>query len=109
MVSNTGDNGGANPAAHAGTGTLRQAIIDSNADGGAQNIIEFDIPGTGPFVITIATQLPIITSNVGIDGFSQSGTLANTNLPALVNIFPLSGTVFTNAFSFNIKIGRAHV
>ena len=81
MVSNTGDNGGVNPAAHAGTGTLRQAIIDSNADGGAQNIIEFDIPGTGPFVITIATQLPIITSNVGIDGFSQSGTLANTNLP----------------------------
>ncbi len=27
---------------------------------------------------------------------------ANTNLPALANIFPLSGTVFTNAFSFNV-------
>ena len=80
-VTNTGDNGGVNPAAHAGTGTLRQAIIDSNSDGGTQNVIEFDIPGTGPFVITVVTPLPMITSNVGIDGFSQPGTLANTNLP----------------------------
>ncbi len=81
LVTNTGDNGGVNPVAHAGTGTLRQAIVDSNTDGGVQNIIEFDIPGTGPFVIAIATQLPMITSNVGIDGFSQPVTVANTNLP----------------------------
>lgn len=80
-VTNTGDNGGTNPAAHAGTGTLRQAIVDSNADGGTQNIIQFSIPGTGPFTIALAAQLPTIASNVGIDGFSQPGALANTNLP----------------------------
>ncbi len=81
VVTNTGDNNGVNPAPHAATGTLRQAIVDSNADGGVQNIIAFDIPGTGPFVISVATQLPTITSNVDIDGFSQPGAMPNTNLP----------------------------
>ena len=80
-VVNTGDNAGVNPAAHAGTGTLRQAIVDSNSDGGTQNVIDFDIPGTGPFTIAVAAQLPTITSNVTIDGFSQSGATPNTNLP----------------------------
>ena len=31
-VTNTGDNGGVNPAPGAGTGTLRQAIVDANAN-----------------------------------------------------------------------------
>src|SRR3954454_18975523 len=30
-----------------GTGSLRQAILDSNAAFGAKNTIDFDIPGTG--------------------------------------------------------------
>ena len=80
-VTNTGDNGGMNPVPHAGTGTLRQAIVDSNSDGGVQNIVYFNIPGTGPQTITLANQLPAITSNVGIDGFSQPGTIANSNTP----------------------------
>ena len=82
-VTNTGDNGGTNPAVHAGTGTLRQAIVDSNADGGLQNLIQFNISGTGPFDIAITSgkPLPFITSNVSIDGFSQTGTIANTHTP----------------------------
>src|SRR4051812_4791890 len=35
LVSNTNDNGGVNPAPLAGTGTLRQAIIDANANVGS--------------------------------------------------------------------------
>src|SRR5262249_3606488 len=38
LVTNTGDNGGVNPAPGAGTGTLRQAIIDANAHAGADVI-----------------------------------------------------------------------
>jgi hypothetical protein len=79
-VTSTGDNGGANPAVGAGTGTLRQAIVDSNAAGGT-NAIDFNIPGSGPFTIALAARLPFITSSVAIDGFSQSGSAANTNTP----------------------------
>lgn len=79
-VANTGDNGGTNPAPHANTGTLRQAIVDSNADGGT-NTIGFNIPGPGPFTITLAARLPFITSSVAIDGLSQPGARANTNTP----------------------------
>ena len=32
VVTNTGDNGGIDPLPHANTGTLRQAIVDANAD-----------------------------------------------------------------------------
>ena len=82
-VTSTDDNGGVNPALHAATGTLRQAIVDSNADGGAQNIVQFDLGGSGPFTITVTPgkPLPSITSNLSIDGFSQPGAAANTNTP----------------------------
>src|SRR5689334_4218855 len=46
-VTNTGDNSGVNPAPFAGTGTLRQAIVDANATptpGGNENFIYFNIP-----------------------------------------------------------------
>src|SRR6188768_3093770 len=46
-VTNTGDNGGVNPAPLAGTGTLRQAIIDANADTDAAGaFIAFNIPAS---------------------------------------------------------------
>src|SRR5262249_28854451 len=49
-VVNTLDNGGVNPAVGAGTGTLRQAIVDSNANdpGNSRNEIDFQISGSGP-------------------------------------------------------------
>ncbi len=45
--------------------------------------IDFDIPGTGPFTITPATELPTITVPVFIDGYSQTGASPNTNGPGL--------------------------
>jgi len=76
-VTNTGDNGGVNPGANAGTGTLRQAIIDANAAAGADTI-NFNIPGAGVQTINLNAVLPSITSQINIDGFSQPGATANT-------------------------------
>jgi hypothetical protein len=59
-----------------GPGSLRQAILDSNAsEGGALiNRIDFNIPGQGVQVIQPVAALPQITSSVVIDGTSQPGT-----------------------------------
>ncbi len=64
LVSNTGDSG---------PGSLRQAILDSNAATGATNTIDFDISGTGVQTIAPLSPLPAITNPVLIDGTSQPG------------------------------------
>jgi len=60
-----------------GAGSLRQAITDANAAAGPDTIA-FNITGSGVHTISPATALPAITSPVTIDGYSQSGSLANT-------------------------------
>src|SRR5512141_950259 len=80
-VTSTGDNGGVNPAPGAGTGTLRQAIVDANAAAGDDEI-DFAIPGSGPHTITLAGQLPGISGNLVINGSTQSVSYVfNTNAP----------------------------
>jgi hypothetical protein len=64
--------------ADSGTGSLRQAILDANANAGADTIA-FNIPGGGVQTITPLTTLPAITESVTIDGYTQPGTSANTN------------------------------
>jgi hypothetical protein len=64
--------------ADSGAGSLRQAILDANANPGADTI-SFNITGSGVQTITPSSALPAITSPVTIDGFSQPGSLANTN------------------------------
>ncbi len=60
--------------ADSGPGSLRQAILDSNAGTtGSTNTIDFDIPGQGVQTITPASPLPTITNPVLIDGTSQPG------------------------------------
>lgn len=55
-----------------GPGSLRQAIIDANQDTQAATfVIDFGIPGAGPFTISPQTALPAITHPVVIDGYSQ--------------------------------------
>jgi CSLREA domain-containing protein len=86
VVTNTGDNGGVNPAPGAGTGTLRQAIVDANASAGAQTII-FNIPASDPnfddgvFTIRPSSQLPALTNLSGttVDGQSQIVFTGATN------------------------------
>ncbi len=61
-----------------GTGSLWQAIYDSNnAPGSTPNIINFEIP-SGSLEIKVTTALPLITQPIVINGFTQSGTTAPT-------------------------------
>lgn len=64
----------------AGPGSLRQAITDANAAGGANTIV-FAIPGSAPHTITLASVLPAISGTLTIDGYSQAGSVKNTHAP----------------------------
>jgi hypothetical protein len=64
-VTNTNDSG---------PGSLRQAILDANANPGP-DVIEFNIAGAGPHVITPAAGgLPFIQDAVTISGYTQPGS-----------------------------------
>jgi Ca2+-binding RTX toxin-like protein len=58
--------------ADSGAGSLRQAILDSNASGGA-DIIDFNIGGGGTQTIALSTPLPSLTDEVIIAGNTQPG------------------------------------
>lgn len=74
VVTNTGDTG---------TGSLRQAIVDSNGDTThGTNIIDFSI-GKGLATIKPATPLPPIMQSVDIDGTSQPGFNPHTHVPLI--------------------------
>ena len=61
-------------------GSLRQAILDSNARfANGTNTIVFNIPGTGVRRILLTSDvLPQITESVIIDGYTQPGSSVNT-------------------------------
>jgi hypothetical protein len=61
-VSNTNDSG---------AGSLRQAILDANANAGTDTI-SFSIPGTGVRIISPTSALPAITEAVTIDGTTEA-------------------------------------
>jgi parallel beta-helix repeat protein len=60
-----------------GAGSLRQAILDANANPDF-NFINFNVPGACPRVIAPTTDLPNIVNGVRIDGWTQPGSVANT-------------------------------
>ena len=59
-------------AGDSGAGSLRQAILDANAQPGADTMV-FNIPGSGLHTITPSTALPTISDPVTIDGSTQPG------------------------------------
>ena len=63
LVTNTNDSG---------PGSLRQAILDANS-ASDKNVIQFNIPGSGPRTIALQSMLPVITSPAVIDGRTQPG------------------------------------
>ncbi len=70
-VTNTSD------AVPAPAGSLRAAINSANSNGGF-NIITFAIgSGCGPHTITLQSKLPAITSDVLINGYTQTGSAVN--------------------------------
>src|SRR5205085_11840872 len=58
VVTNTNDSG---------AGSLRQAILDSNASVGVRETIAFNIAGAGIHTISPASALPVVTDPVVID------------------------------------------
>ncbi len=62
-VTNTNDSGG---------GSLRQAILDANANAGSDTI-DFNIPGPGPYVILPLSILPPLAGGTTLDATTQPG------------------------------------
>jgi probable HAF family extracellular repeat protein len=58
--------------ADTGNGSLREAITDANLNIG-RDLIQFNIPGTGPHTIRPTEPLPEISDSVIIDGTTQPG------------------------------------
>src|SRR5262249_29394267 len=61
-----------NTTADSGPGSLRQAILDANAQGGADKI-SFSLSGGGVHQLTLSSALPTITDTLDIDGTTQPG------------------------------------
>jgi titin len=92
-------NSTADTQANDGVCTLREAITAANTDtasgvavgecaagSGAGDTIEFSIAGAGPHNITPASALPVITTEMTINGYSEPDATANTNVaPAALN------------------------
>src|SRR5580765_1467198 len=62
---------------NSGAGSLRQAILDADANPGL-DLVSFNIPGGGVHTISVTSGLPSITDPVTIDGYTQPGSSANT-------------------------------
>ena len=100
--------------ADSGPGSLRQAILDANANPGADTIV-FDIPGSGVQTITLLSELPSLTDGAGvaIDGFTQPSASPNTLSKAddAVRLIEIRGvtlsTVLTLASNHNTLRGLA--
>lgn len=88
-VTNVGDSG---------AGSFRQAIVDANANPGA-DLITFSIPGDGPHVIKFASALPDITDQVTIDGYTQGDST-----PGISSDDALENTNPTGALNTVLKI-----
>jgi hypothetical protein len=78
-----------------GTGSLRQAILDANANAGNDQII-FNLTGTSPYTITLGSALPtIVSASTAIVTGGTAGTVTITGLGASSLI--ISGSDPTNA------------
>src|SRR2546423_2876970 len=98
-VTNTGDNLGVNPAVGAGTGTLRQAIVDACPG----STINFNIPGGGPDTITLSAELAL-TKNVTITGPTNKTTIVNGG--GVARIFNVSSGKTATISSLNLTGGN---
>ena len=92
-----------------GAGSLRQAVIDANANAGADTI-DFNIPGAGLHTIALQSALPQLSGPVTVNGFSQPGSSANTNGPGLgdnsVHRIEINGAA-AGAGSYAFSLGAA--
>lgn len=92
--------------ADAGPGTLRQALTLAAANGiTVKDYIYFNLPGSTitDRTITLVTQLPLISSNLVIDGSTQPGTKFGEGDARVRISTPVSNDTFTTLRLINIK------
>lgn len=89
----------------AGAGSLRQAMINANALPGGDTIL-FNIqgPGPGPYTIQPASELPLITGKVLIDGYSEPNSYPATSGNQARIMIMIDGG---NARTIGFQIGTA--
>ena len=110
MVMNTADSG---------AGSLRKAILDSNAappPAGGTNLIEFNIPTSDPaynatsqsWTIAPLSSLPTVTAPALINGYTQPGASPNTNPPGMgkntilkIELYGQGGPVLLNGLTIS--------
>ena len=94
----------------AGAGSLRQAILDANANLGT-DVVTFNIAASGVQSIRPGSALPAITDPVIIDGYTQPGASPNTLVSggnAVLKI-ELDGILAGDAFGLHITAGHSKV
>jgi hypothetical protein len=92
-----------------GAGSLRQAIINANANPGADEI-RFNIAGAGPHTITLTSALPTITESIIINGASQSGTWDGDNTTRTLNLFlTTSSAANFDCFNFSGTVNNIEI
>jgi hypothetical protein len=87
--------------ADSGAGSLRQAILDANANSGA-DLIDFNIGGGGVQTISPTSALPTITDPVIVDGWTQPGFAGSP-------IIELNGENAGSASGLTITAGNSTV
>lgn len=97
--------------ADAGPGTLREALTNAAANGTAtQDIIRFALPGTlvSDRIIRLKSQLPFVSSNLIIDGTTQTGAVFGVS-DAKVIIEPETSPANFNGLNINGDIYNGYV
>ena len=82
--------------ADSGIGSLRQAILNADANPGDVEIT-FDIPGPGPFTIKPLSPLPAITDSVTVDGLRQPPSQAGYDVEGTTPLIELDGSLAGSA------------
>jgi CSLREA domain-containing protein len=68
-----------------GTCTLREALIEANANGSSKDTINFNVAGDGPHIINLASALQAVSQPVIINGASEPGATCGS-LPLTMKI-----------------------
>jgi hypothetical protein len=109
-VTTTADNGdNVNPT----PGSLRKAILDANANPGADDIV-FQIQASGVQTISPPARLPNISDPVTIDGYTQNGASKNTlfdgdNAVLMIQIDGTNGGAGFGGIGFQITGGSTTI
>jgi parallel beta-helix repeat protein len=84
-------------------GTLRWALNQANLNP-SYSAIYFNIPGACPRIITLISALPTITTPIGIAGYSQAGSDANSSVSGGSNAVICVGVVGGDAVDYGLRV-----